>query len=267
MKTLMFAGVAALALSIASLAQAEDGRALCANRPGKGSPPCVLDQGRFQVEVSGVDYTRDRTAGVTTESTLIGDLGLRYGLTPTLEAELAWSPYVQSRQHGGGPSSRVSGAGDLTLAVRKSLLNPDGSGLSVAVQPFVTAPTGRSGIGADAWQGGVIVPVAISLSDTVGLGLTTELDVAANSNGHGTHAAGSFTAGLSKAVGPVSLGAELWTQVDDDPAGHTTQASFDLSAAWIPQGLPNLQLDIGANAGLNRKTPDLEAYFGLARRF
>ncbi|WP_304177027.1 transporter [Phenylobacterium aquaticum] len=267
MKTALFVGLIAVLLAGASLAQAEDGRSLCANRPGKGSPPCVLDQGRFQVEVSGVDYSRDRTAGVTTETTLIGDLGLRYGLTPTLEAELAWSPYEQSRQHGGGPSSRTSGAGDLTLGFRKSLANPDGSGVSVAIQPFVTAPTGHSGIGADAWQGGVVVPVAIALSDSLGLGLTTEVDVAANSSGHGSHAAGSFVVGLGKAVGPVSLGVELWTGVDDDPAGRTTQASFDLSAAWVPQSLPNLQFDVGLNAGLNPDTPDLEAYCGLARRF
>lgn len=267
MKSAPSVALAAVLFSVASLAHAEDERPLCANRPGKGSPPCVLDQGRFQVEISGVDFTRDRNAGVTTETALIGDLGLRYGLTPTLEAELAWSPYVQTREHGGGPSSRVSGVGDLTLAFRKSLANPDGSGLSVAIQPFVTAPTGRSGIGADAWQGGVVLPVAIALSDSLGLGLTTELDVAANSSGHGSHAAGSFAAGLGKSVGPVSLGAELWTRIDDDPAGHTTQASFDLSAAWVPPSLPDMQFDVGANAGLNRDTPDLEAYFGLARRF
>ena len=40
--------------SLTGAARAQE-RDFCADRPGKGSPPCVLDKGRFQVEVSGAD--------------------------------------------------------------------------------------------------------------------------------------------------------------------------------------------------------------------
>jgi len=68
-------------------------------------------------------------------------------------------------------------------------------------------------------------------------------------------------------VGPVNLGAELWVDVDDDPSGRVPKASFDLTAAWTPAALKDVQLDAGAYLGLNRKTPDLELVVGIAHRF
>lgn len=264
MKSLLLAA-AVMAGLMTGQARAED-RPLCANRPGKGSPPCVLDQGRFQVETSAIDVTRDRAAGVTTTTTLYGDLALRYGLTPRLELELAVSPYVRVRESGSG-GGRISGAGDLTLTFRQSLANPDGSGVSIALQPFVTAPTGRDGIGAPSWRGGVALPVSISLDDATGLGFTPQVQAAPDATGDGTHLAASLAVGISRSLGAVSLAAELWAQRDQDPSGHTTSASLDLSAAWIPQAAPDLQLDLGVYRGLNRDIPDLEAYVGLSRRF
>jgi hypothetical protein len=259
------AGVAAIAS--AAGARAEDARDLCANRPGRGSPPCVLDAGRFQAEVGLVDFTHDKQAGVTSDTTLAGDLALRYGVTSTGEAELAWSPYIHVRERDSSGSTTSSGYGDLTLAWRQSLKNPDGSGVSVAVQPFVVAPVGKSGFGAGAWQGGVVLPVAVALPQGFGLGLTPQVAVIRNQNHDGTHLDWTGVIGLSHAVGPVSLGTEFYINYDDDPAGHATTETFDLSAAWTPATLKDVQLDIGLNAGLNRQTPDYEAYAGIARRF
>ena len=73
--------------------------------------------------------------------------------------------------------------------------------------------------------------------------------------------------GVGRAVGPVNLGAELWVDRDQDPSGHVTQASFDLTAAWTPKALKDVQLDASAYVGLNRRTPDLELVVGMAHRF
>jgi hypothetical protein len=58
---------------------------------------------------------------------------------------------------------------------------------------------------------------------------------------------------------------ELQAVRDDDPAGHATEALAGLSFAWQPKS--NLQLDMGAVAGLNHASPDVELYLGIARRF
>lgn len=43
------------------------------------------------------------------------------------------------------------------------------------------------------------------------------------------------------------------------------QYSYDLALAWLLH--PTLQLDIGANIGLNASTPDLVSYIGVSTRF
>jgi len=59
--------------------------------------------------------------------------------------------------------------------------------------------------------------------------------------------------------------AELSLTRDRDPAGHATEALAGLSAGW--QATADSQWDIGAHVGLNRDSPDLQLYFGFARRF
>ena len=273
--TRIAAGVAGAILTLlaAAPAMAEDGpRDLCADRPGRGSPPCVLDVGRFQVEASFVDFTHDKQAGAVSDTTLYGDLAFRLGVTSTGEAQLAFSPYVQSRQKDASGSSHVSGYSDLTFAWRQSLTNPDGSGTSIALQPFVSAPVGKSGIGAGAWQGGIVAPMSFALPPILGVGgfglaFTPQLAVVRNAAHDGAHLAWTGVVGLSHPVGPLSLGAELYVNYDDDPAGHTTSETFDLAASWVPPGLKDTQFDVGVNAGLNKQTPDYEVYAGIAHRF
>ena len=60
---------------------------------------------------------------------------------------------------------------------------------------------------------------------------------------------------------------EVWSDVNFDPGGTVTQASFDLGAAWIPAAHPNFQLDGGVNLGLNNQTPAAQAYVGVSQRF
>ena len=53
---------AAFMVSLAASASAQDGelRDFCADRPGKGTPTCILDQGHIQLEVGLFDGARQR---------------------------------------------------------------------------------------------------------------------------------------------------------------------------------------------------------------
>ncbi|KRA57569.1 hypothetical protein ASD89_07885 [Caulobacter sp. Root656] len=264
-------GLAVLAwVAAAHAAQAQDaGRDFCADRPGKGSPPCVLDAGRFQAELGMADGAWSRGGGVSTDDTAFGAVELRLGLTSTLEGQVSWTAHERIRQkdRASGAASTVDGVGDVGLALRWSLRNPAGDGVSVAVQPFVTAPTGTEGIGGDAWQGGVIVPISLPLNAAWSLALSPELDARADADGSGRHAGFGGAVGVGRSFGPVALGVELWADRDEDPSGHVTSASFDLTARWTPASAKDLQLDASAYVGLNRDTPDLEVAVGLAKRF
>lgn len=261
------AAAAAVLLLAGASAQAQEAREFCANRPGRGSPPCVLDAGRFQAEASGADFTHNRRNGVVTDTTLLGDLAFRLGVTGSGEAQLAFSPYMRIRAKDAGGSSRATGYSDLTLAWRQSLRNPDGSGVSIALEPFVTAPTAKRGFGAGGWQGGVTVPMAFPLPGGLGLGVTPQLAAVKNAGRGGSHLGASGVVGVSRPFGAFSVGAEIYVNYDDDPSGDVVSKTFDLAGAWIPPGLKATQFDVGVNAGLDRHAPDYQFYAGVAHRF
>ncbi|RYD89580.1 MAG: transporter [Sphingomonadales bacterium] len=261
---------AVLACGVAGIgvAQAQETRPFCADRPGLGTPACTMDKGRVAVELGGVDWTLERDATQRTDTLIAGDLLVRMGLTDTLEAQIGWTAFghVRTRDKISGAVSRSSGTGDVSVALRQNLANPDGSGFSVAVMPYASLPTGGATIGAGDWSAGLVVPISFALSDTISIGLTPGVEAATDGDGRGRHAAYGSVIGLSASL-TETLGAALEFQAtrDEDPSGHSTEALASLSFAWAPQD--GLQFDVGAVAGLNDASADLEVYVGIARRF
>jgi hypothetical protein len=263
---------AALVLATAALlfpvvARADDqDRNYCPARPGLGTPACTMAPGQVSIETSLGDWTLDKQGGDRTDTVLIGDTSVRIGLTDTVEAQVGWTPLGIVRERAGGVVDRTTRAGDATLGLKTNLRNPDGSGLSVAVQPFVTLPVGRPPIGAGNWGMGVVVPVTYDLSKTVNLEVTPEVDAAVDQDGRGRHLAYSGVIGVGVALND-ALTFTLEDQLvrDEDPSGSTTQDLASASLAWMPR--KTLQLDIGAVAGLDCNAPDIELYAGIAHRF
>ena len=141
--------------------------------------------GRVSVETSLGDWTLDKQGGDRTDTVLIGDTSVRIGLTDSIEAQVGWTPLGIVRERTGGAVDRATRAGDATLGIKANLRNPDGSGFSVAVQPFVTLPVGRAPVGARDWGAGLVVPLTYDLSKTVNLEITPEVDAAVDQDGRG----------------------------------------------------------------------------------
>jgi hypothetical protein len=105
-----------------------------------------------------------------------------------------------------------------------------------------------------------MLPAGFSLT------LGPEVDVLADADGHGRHIALTNLVNLSHPLTPrLNIAVELWQQNNRDPAGSITQRSADV--ALIFAATPTLQIDVGANVGLNARTPDRQIYFGLAHRW
>ncbi|WP_293882397.1 transporter [Sphingomonas sp.] len=259
------AGAAGLAL-VATSAQAEpELRDFCADRPGLNTPPCTVDPGHVVVEVGLGDWTLDRQPDARTDTIIAGDLLVRYGLDATTEIQLGWTSYghVRVRDNATGAISKVARTGDVLLSVRKSLAGPDGK---VAIQPFVTVPVGHTPVGAGDWGAGVLLPIGFDLVKGIQIAFTPEVDAAVDSDGSGRHLAYGSVAGLTEALTKkINLTEEISATRDEDPSGHTTQALASLSLAYQPG--KNSQFDVGTVLGLNRNSPDVEVYFGVARRF
>ncbi len=262
--------LAALLLGViaASPAVAGEGRDLCPDRPGIGTPACTLDPGRVQIEAGIGDWTMDRQADSRTDTVSAGDFLLRVGLGEHIEAQLGWTAFghVRTRDRATGAVDKASGAGDVTLAVRRNLARPDGGGFAIAVQPYATLPAGGHAIGAGDWGAGLLVPLSYDLSDRFQIALTPEIDAAVDEDRDGRHLSYGTAAGLGVAMSEaVSATIEMAAYRDRDPAGHSTQLLAGLSFAL--QSGEDMQFDAGANAGLNHATPDIELYLGITRRF
>jgi hypothetical protein len=251
---------------LAASAQAQSLRDLCPDRPGKGTSPCTLDAGYFQLEVDALDATFQRADGVATDTYYIAAPTLKYGVTDRFDVEAGLAPLVAVHTHDAAGTQDAKGIGDLYLRGKFQLTSYDGGRFAASLEPVLKAPTAPSAIGNRAWEGGIVVPLALGLDDGWSLSMTPEMDLLADATGSGRHAAFINVLGIGRSVAPgLMLGAEIWESSDLDPAGSIQSTSFDLDAAWQP--VANLQLDCGINFGLNRNTPNSQVYAGVSRRF
>jgi hypothetical protein len=245
-------------------------RAFCTDRPTKSTGACTVDAGRLQYETDLVNYTYDRSGGVTTETWLYTNPTLKLGLTNHVDVELNMVPWetITSHDSASGARTRVSGVGDLYLRAKWAVLGDDGGDVAIALVPYLKAPIARAGIGDRAVEGGLIAPLVFTLPAGWSLTVDPEVDVLANASGRGDHANLSGLLSFSRSVSKtLTASIELWSDVNFDPSGQVRQYSFDLGLAWIPASHPNVQLDGGVNLGLNAATPQAQAYVGLSQRF
>lgn len=253
-------------LVIGSAAAAADDQPICADRPSKSTGPCTVPQGKWQIETGLVDWTRDRSSGVTTDTTVWDNTAIKYGIDSRADLELWVTPFETAKVHGDGASEHHSSFGDTLLRIKYKLTS-DNAPVQVALDPFVKIPTASHSLGNGKVEGGVLVPVQIPIGKSpVTLSFDPEVDLFADADGSGHHVAADNVVNLGFQVSDkVSLSTELWTMWDWDPAGTGKQASWDVSGAYLASKI--VQLDAGANFGINRQTPDVELYTGVSVRF
>jgi hypothetical protein len=257
-----------LLLSISARGAAQDMRELCPTRPGLGTPPCIVDRRHVVGEVAIGDWIRENDPDAGTDTIVFGDLLLRYGIDSVSEVQLGWTAFghVRERDKALAAVSKSNRVGDITLAYKRNLSNPDGEGLSIAFQPFATLPVGRSPIGAGDWGGGLLLAVSRDLGNGLQLQLTPEVDAAVDEDGNGRHLSFGAVIGVGVDLAEtINAAIEFSAFRDNDPSGPQSELLAAFALAWQPHD--NLQLDVGSVAGLNHASPDLRLYFGVSQRF
>jgi len=145
------------------------------------------------------------------------------------------------------------------------MLSANGDAWAVALDPFLKIPTADSALGNGAVEGGAVLPLSRQFSDVWSFGMTPEIDILQDAAGSGYHASLTNVAGISRAFGPVTLGAEIWGNWNFDPAGTVDAYSFDVTGTWQPAALHNFQIDGGVNFALNHNVPRTELYVGVSK--
>lgn len=238
-------------------------REMSTDRPDKTESPYSVPKGRVQIELDFANYTRDRSDDGRIETVGVAPFNLKLGLGDDTDIQFVVAPYIHQTATDlrNGTHAATKGFGDVTIRLKQNLWGNDGGKTAFALMPYVTLPTSQKGLGTDTVEFGLIAPLAIGLSDTIDLGLMTEIDVVGNDDGQGRTV--SF-------VNSATLGFSLTNRL-----GMYTELFTERSDRWVVTGdigftyavAKDTQLDAGVNLGLNRAADEVGVFVGLSRRF
>lgn len=248
-------------LSTAEVA-AEPVREMSTDRPDVTESPRSVAAGLFQVEMSFLDYERERSGPDRRHDWVAGSLNLKYGLARHSDLQLVVNLHSRRRRSGPGGTDRASGFDDVTVRFKRNLWGNDGGRTALALMPFVTIPT-HGEIGGESWSGGLVIPWSVKLADRVSLGLMAQCELAPDPATDGTDVEWLATAGASvELTERWGVYAELIAETGeaiDEPFRAATGLTFGLT--------DNLVLDGGVRVGLNRVAPDFAGFAGMSVRF
>ena len=246
-------------------------RELSTDRPDKTESPYTVDAGHFQLELDLASYTHDRDQSgggdTRTDAFAVMPLNIKAGLLNNVDLQVVIETYNHVRVHDrvAGVVEKMSGFGDVTTRLKVNFWGNDGGKTAFALMPFVKFPSNQDGLGNNAVEGGLILPLAVELPRGWGMGLMTEFDFNRNEADSGGHTAfvNTVTFGhdiAGKLGGYVEFFSEVSTERDADWVG-----TVDLGLTY---GLTeNIQLDAGINIGVTRSADDFNPFVGLSVRF
>ena len=243
-------------------------RSFNTDRPTKSNVPYTVDAGHFQYEVDLANYFRQRTGFATLNSITAANGWLKFGLTNSIDLEInpPAPQAIETRLRATGSKTTASGFNDMYIRAKINLWGNDGGPTAFAIAPNLKVPTAAEGLGNGAVEGGVLALLSISLPNNWTLLFNNEVDEFKNRSGTGYHTNVIGLVNLSRPIfKDVTLYGEVWTSQNFDPVRTIRQYSIDTALAWTIR--PNVQIDLGANFGLNSDTPAVQVYMGLAQRF
>ncbi|WP_213949184.1 transporter [Luteibacter sp. dw_328] len=260
----MLLPLALLAILPAFTAHADEAAPICTDRPTKANAPCTVPEGTWQLEADVGNATHDAHPGSSTDTLYFVNPYLKYGIGAHTDIEVNWAPAVRVTTKEGGERHTTRGSGDIYVRVKTALYS--GDVFSASVIPFVKAPTASHDIGNDRWEGGVAVPISAAVGGGFSVTIGPELDALADADGHGRHLAVTNLVNVAHPLtSRLSVAVEYWRQDNHDPSGHVKQESADIAFTFLAS--PDLQLDVGANMGVNNATPDHQFYAGVSYRW
>src|SRR5688500_12121074 len=236
-------------------------REMSTDRPDTTESPYTVDAGHVQVELSFVDNTRDSSDDGDFESLSLLPTNFKVGLLNNADVQFVFEPYVREEFD----DEDVEGFGATQVRFKLNLWGNDGGDTALALMPFVQFPTSDDDFGAtDHVEGGLIVPLAISLPQEWSLGLMAEIDAVRDDADEEYAAQFVHTAVLGH-------------DIVGDLAGYLEYigvASHDLNLGYIAvlgggltYGLSDdVQLDGGINVGLSDDADDFNAFLGISVR-
>jgi hypothetical protein len=252
-----------LLISVQPLKSAEPVRDMITDRPDTTESPYTVPAGMFQIEASFFDYSRDSNDGVgASDEWIYGQINFKMGIGTNSDLQVIVNTHTEATESALKSSTRSSGFGDITVRYKQNFWGNDSGITALALMPYVNIPT-YTEVSDEAWSGGLIVPLSITLTDRLSLGLMIQGDLVPDSDtsGYDLEWLHSATLGISL-TDNLSLYLELVGIAGQDA---DYQALFDTGLTFAVT--ENLILDAGVRIGMNRPAPDFGVFTGMSIRF
>lgn len=240
-------------------------RELSTDRPDQTESPYTVDAGHWQIEFDFANYTYDRDAGVRTSTLNVAPVNVKLGLTNTTDLQVIYDSYTRERVRTAGVTTTTNDWGDLTLRLKQNLWGNDGGDTALAVMPFVKLPLKTGDAGNDLVEGGLIIPLAVSLPAGWGMGLMTEIDWLADATGNDRHIECVNTITFSRDITEKLGGYVEFVSVHSEESGTGWAAQIDAGLTYAISA--DIQLDGGCNFGVTDTAPDVQPFIGLTLRY
>lgn len=229
---------------------AASARDMSPDRPDTTESPYTVMPGTFQVESTLWGYSRD--GSLTTWS--LAESNLKTGLTEDIDLHLVLRPWI--KEEGG-----AEGFGDADVRLKWNLWGNDGGKTAGALMPFVTIPS-QTAVSTEEFEGGLIFPVAIELSERVGFGFQTELDRVWNEDDR-THDWDFLHSAVLGVDLTDSIG--MFVEYVGVAGDHSYEATANTGLTFASG--ENVQWDLAIGFGLNDAAEDLSLIQGISFRF
>lgn len=242
-------------------------RELTPDRPDKTESPYTVDAGHFQLEMSFVEFTRNQSNSIRSDTWNVAPVNFKVGLFNNADIEFLFDNYlnVRTEDRTVGTTSILSGFGDFTMRMKVNLWGNDGGKTAFAILPFVKFPTNTNHLGNNSVEGGVIFPLAIKLPGDWDMGMETAPLFMRNEDDHDYHTEfiNSVTLGHN-IVGKLDGYAEFFSNVSTE-RGQGWVGTVDIGLTY---GLTeNTQLDCGINIGVTHSADEVNPFTGMTVRF
>lgn len=242
-------------------------REMSTDRPDKTESPYTVDAGHFQIEADLLSYTEDRhnDSNEDVEGWSFFNANLKVGLCHNADLQIVVPTYNFIRTRSNGPIQRNSGFGDLVTRLKINFWGNDGGTTAFGAMPFLKFPTAQDDFGNNAFEGGIIFPLAVVLPHEWGMGLMTQFDFAEDGDGSGYHPEFINTITFSHdIIGNLAGYVEFFSLVSTD---HDSDwiGTFDLGLTYSLS--EDVQLDGGVNFGVTRSADDVNPFLGISWRF
>jgi hypothetical protein len=241
-------------------------REMSTDRPDTTESAYTVDAGHVQFELSFVDYASDNDTDTRVLSVL--PTNVKVGLLNNVDIQFVFTPYVREDSENSGIAEGFSD--DTQVRLKVNLWGNDGphpvlGDTALAIMPFVKFPTGSDELSNDHAEGGVIVPLALSLPGDFGLGLMAEVDFVYDDSDGEYGLEFVHTATISHDIVGALAGYVEYIGIAPHDTSATYQAiasgglTYTVTDDWV--------LDFGGTVGLSDSADDFTLFAGTSFRF